>query len=74
MTLKKIYRSRPDIKEKVEALYPKPKKECKLERAKREWKIWQRAKMMYEETQTGKVEYVDPILPTKQEHVRYETK
>lgn len=56
LTMKKIFRQRPDIKEKVEGLYPVGKKECKLERAKREGKMWERAKMLYNEP-GEKVEY-----------------
>lgn len=58
MNLKKIYRLRPDIKEKVEALYPAKKGECRLERAKREGLIWERAKLMFNESPVqGKVNY-----------------
>lgn len=57
MNLKKIYRLRPDIKEKVEAEYPEKKKECRLEKAKREGLRWERAKILFNESTIGKVEY-----------------
>lgn len=57
MNLKKIYRQRPDIKEKVEALYPAKKGECRLERAKREGLQWERAKILFAKQPGEKVEY-----------------
>ncbi len=59
MTMKKIFRERPEIKKKVYEDYPLTAKEksCAIEKSKRDTLRFERAKRYYDQPGAEKMEY-----------------